>query len=59
MELQKKNFERLVNQRERMNHTTVDGFYYNHNKQVAVDLRKSFERANATPEILEGKVINK
>ena len=42
-----------------MNHTTVDGFYYNHNKQVAVDLRKSFERSNATPEILEGKVINK
>ena len=32
LELQRKNMERLMNKRERMNHTTADGWHYNHNK---------------------------
>ncbi len=40
IELQRKNLEKLMKKRERMNHTNVDGVFYDQNRQNAVDLRK-------------------
>ena len=53
------NLENLMNKRTRMNHTTVDGFHYNHDKQTATDLRRSLQINKHAQDYFERRANNK